>query len=90
MKGTYLELQRSSVGTFTYSLDQQRSLPSIQMSASPTPPSPDVAEEDDGGADLPLTMAASVVLEHLPKDAHKALETAGELEQAKGTLVLII
>lgn len=57
------------------------------MSASPMSASPDVAEEDDGGADLPLTMAASVVLEHLPKDAHKALETAGELEQAKGSLI---
>jgi ubiquitin-like protein ATG12 len=58
------------------------------MSASTRSASPDVAEEDDDGADLPLTMAASVVLEHLPKDAHKALETAGELEQAKGTLDL--
>lgn len=58
------------------------------MSASPREsPSPDVEEEEDGGADLPLTMAASVVLEHLPADAHKALETAGELEQPKGTLL---
>jgi ubiquitin-like protein ATG12 len=32
-----------------------------------------------------MTMAASVVLEHLPKDAHQALETAGTLEQEKGT-----
>lgn len=58
------------------------------MSASPASPSPDVAEENDGGADLPLTMAASVVLEHLPKDAHEALETAGELEQVKGVFNL--
>jgi hypothetical protein len=29
-------------------------------------------------------MAASVVLENLPRDAHKALETAGELDIAKG------
>lgn len=55
------------------------------MSTSPGSPLPDVAEENDGGADLPLSMAASVVLEHLPKDAHKALETAGDLSQAKGT-----
>jgi ubiquitin-like protein ATG12 len=32
-----------------------------------------------------MTMAASVVLEQLPKDAHHALETAGTLEQEKGT-----
>lgn len=30
-------------------------------------------------------MAASVVLDQLPKDAHQALETAGDLEHAKGT-----
>lgn len=29
-------------------------------------------------------MAASVVLDHLPKDATQALETAGELGIAKG------
>jgi ubiquitin-like protein ATG12 len=58
------------------------------MSTSPTiSDSPDApVEENDGAADLPLTMAASVVLEHLPKDAHQALETAGELEQAKGKI----
>ncbi|KAK0266635.1 Ubiquitin-like protein [Friedmanniomyces endolithicus] len=33
-------------------------------------------------------MAASVVLDHLPKDAHRALETAGELEQDKVTIRL--
>ena len=48
-----------------------------------TPDGPTEVDDDDG-ADLPLTMAASVVLDHLPKDAHKALETAGELEVAKG------
>ncbi|EGP88461.1 unnamed protein product [Zymoseptoria tritici ST99CH_1A5] len=60
------------------------------MSTSPPiSDSPDApAEEDPGAADLPLTMAASVVLEHLPKDAHQALETAGELEQAKVTIRL--
>jgi ubiquitin-like protein ATG12 len=57
------------------------------MSTPPlTSDSPDApAEEDNPAADLPLTMAASVILDHLPKDAHQALETAGELEQAKGT-----
>ncbi|KAK1812283.1 Ubiquitin-like protein [Friedmanniomyces endolithicus] len=43
---------------------------------------------DDNAADMPLTMAASVVLDHLPKDAHRALETAGELEQDKVTIRL--
>lgn len=62
-----------------------RELISNEMAPSPpTSPSPDQEEEQDETADLPLTMAASVVLEHLPKNAHKALETAGELEQAKG------
>ena len=56
-------------------------------SSASTPTTPDGPTEvdDDNGADLPLTMAASVVLDHLPRDAHKALETAGELEVAKGT-----
>ena len=59
-------------------------------SATSTPTPPDAPlEEDDNVADLPLTMSASVVLDHLPKDAHKALETAGELEQAKGRLLCL-
>lgn len=33
-----------------------------------------------------MTMAASVILEHLPRDAHAALETAGELRDANGEL----
>ncbi|EMC99504.1 hypothetical protein BAUCODRAFT_63570 [Baudoinia panamericana UAMH 10762] len=59
--------------------------------ASPAvdPSSPDAPiEDDDNAAEMPLTMAASVVLEQLPRDAHKALETAGELEQAKVTIRL--
>lgn len=47
-----------------------------------TSPDDDVLESE--GADLQMTMAASVVLEHLPKDAARALDTAGELDQAKG------
>jgi hypothetical protein len=34
-----------------------------------------------------MTMAASVMLDQLPHDASQALETAGELEQAKGQSV---
>jgi hypothetical protein len=58
----------------------------INMANASDPASPTElpVEDDDHGGDLPLTMAASVVLDQLPKDAHRALETAGELEQAKG------
>ncbi|KAM0707894.1 hypothetical protein Q7P35_004543 [Cladosporium inversicolor] len=58
---------------------------------SPSPPSPSSAPpepEPDADATLPMTMAASVVLDHLPKDATRALETAGELELAKVTIRL--
>lgn len=53
--------------------------------STPTPPNPP-EDEDDAAADLPMTMAASVVLENLPKDAHAALETAGELKDANGEI----
>ncbi|KAF2874308.1 ubiquitin-like protein ATG12 [Massariosphaeria phaeospora] len=43
------------------------------MSASPEERIPD----DGDTAEAPLTMAASVVLTHLPRDASKALEMAG-------------
>ncbi|KAL9535629.1 Ubiquitin-like protein [Sphaerulina musiva] len=51
-----------------------------------TSPEDDVLERE--GADLPMTIAASVVLEHLPKDAARALDTAGDVEQAKVTIRL--
>ena len=43
-----------------------------------------IPEEDDT-AEAPLTMAASVILTNLPRDASKALQTAGELAVQKGT-----
>lgn len=43
-----------------------------------------IPDEDDT-TEAPLTMAASVVLTHLPKDASKALETAGNLKVEKST-----
>lgn len=43
--------------------------------------------DDDDNAEAPLTMAASVVLTNLPKDATKALEKAGSLGVEKGTLI---
>ena len=51
--------------------------------STPTPPDA-FLEDEDAAADLPMTMAASVILEYLPKDAHAALETAGELREANG------
>jgi hypothetical protein len=50
------------------------------MSSSPEERIP----EDDDTAEAPLTMAASVVLTNLPKDASKALEMAGTLGVEKG------
>lgn len=47
-----------------------------------------IPEEDDT-TEAPLTMAASVVLTNLPKDASKALETAGNLTVQKGTTKLV-
>jgi ubiquitin-like protein ATG12 len=41
-----------------------------------------IPEEDDT-TEAPLTMAASVVLTNLPRDASKALETAGNLTVQK-------
>ena len=43
-----------------------------------------IPEEVDT-AEAPLTMAASVILTNLPRDASKALQTAGELAVQKGT-----
>ncbi|KXL47470.1 MAG: hypothetical protein FE78DRAFT_144002 [Acidomyces sp. 'richmondensis'] len=54
-----------------------------------SPASPDAQiEGEEQDANMPMTMAASVILEQLPKDAHKALETAGDLEQEKVTIRL--
>jgi ubiquitin-like protein ATG12 len=53
-------------------------------SSASTPTPPDQMLEDDETADLPLTMAASVILDTLPKDAHAALETASEVRDANG------
>ena len=52
------------------------------MSQSPKERMP----EEDDTTEAPLTMAASVVLTNLPKDASKALETAGSLAVQKGIL----
>ncbi|RYN51416.1 hypothetical protein AA0118_g10547 [Alternaria tenuissima] len=54
------------------------------MSQSPKERMP----EEDDTTEAPLTMAASVVLTNLPKDASKALETAGSLAIQKVTIRL--
>jgi hypothetical protein len=53
--------------------------PTASHSPSSAPPEP-----DQDAAALPMTLSASVLLDHLPKDATAALETAGELGIAKG------
>lgn len=50
---------------------------------SPGIPSPAEQDQEEENADLPLPLSASVILEHLPKDASQALRTAGTLEQPK-------
>ena len=52
------------------------------MSQSPA----ERAIEEDDKTEAPLTMAASVVLTNLPRDASKALETAGHLGIEKSKL----
>ncbi|KAI4646004.1 Ubiquitin-like protein [Alternaria conjuncta] len=54
------------------------------MSESPKERMP----EEDDTTEAPLTMAASVVLTNLPKDASKALEGAGNLAVQKVTIRL--
>ncbi|KAK2796927.1 Ubiquitin-like protein [Emmonsiellopsis sp. PD_5] len=51
-------------------------------SGTPTTPIPD----EDYGADLPLTMSASVVLTGLPKDAHQALADVDKIDLGKVTV----
>jgi len=60
----------------------------MSTEAESTPPPEEQLEDEP--ADMPLTMAASVVLDHLPRDAHSALEHAGELPQAKSKSLSII
>lgn len=43
--------------------------------------------DEDHGADLPLTMSASVVLSSLPRDAHKALADVENVDTGKGKYI---
>jgi ubiquitin-like protein ATG12 len=53
-----------------------------QLSGAKNAPIPD----DEHGADLPLTMSASVVLTSLPRDAHQALADVEAVDTGKGTV----
>lgn len=51
---------------------------------SPSTPGDATASGEQEAADLPMTMAASVMLTSLPRDARSALEGAGEVGVDKG------
>ena len=51
----------------------------------PNAPIPD----EEHGADMPMTMTASVVLTSLPPDAHQALADAEAVDTGKGELLQI-
>ncbi|KAL1632200.1 hypothetical protein SLS56_003934 [Neofusicoccum ribis] len=53
--------------------------PRVPLAESSSPSTPDAAggEQDEENEELPMTMAASVLLTSLPKDAKSALEGAG-------------
>ncbi|GAT27973.1 similar to An04g06300 [Aspergillus luchuensis] len=65
--------------------------PSPQGPSAQNSPKPDQAKlthrpanHDKHGADLPMTMSASVVLTSLPRDAHQALADAEAVDTGKG------
>ena len=54
-----------------------------------TDSSPNTAEnvpipDEDQGAELPLTMSASIVLSSLPRDAHQALTDVEAIDEGRG------
>jgi hypothetical protein len=66
-------------------VDNPRSSPDNVTAGQATTPIPD----EDHGADLPLTMSASVVLTALPPDAHQALADAEAIDTGKGNCLFI-
>jgi ubiquitin-like protein ATG12 len=50
---------------------------------SKSPEGRDRIPDEEDTAEVPLTMAASVILTNLPRDATKALESAGDLGMQK-------
>jgi len=57
---------------------------------SPSPPSTDTAipDSESHDPDLPLTLASSIILTSLPRDAASALSSAGEFPKPKVTVHL--
>ena len=51
---------------------------------------PDDEEGERPGLDLPMTMSASVILTHLPRDASVALGEVEGLDRGKGEWVCVI
>lgn len=41
-------------------------------------------EDEPAGGDLPMSMTASVILTHLPRDASQALQEVDEIDNRKG------
>lgn len=61
------------------------SVPSASSPGTETPPAAAMPDESPG-ADLPMTMTASVILTNLPKDASEALGEVDALDQGKVTV----
>lgn len=57
-------------------------------SPGPGPAAPIPDDDQDEANEQQLTMAASVILTNLPRNAYEALEGAGDLAQAKVTIRL--
>lgn len=66
------------------------SSPSIPDTNTTTEPEAEatLASDESLQTDMPMTMAASVVLDHLPRDAHTALSKAGLLDKEKSKTAL--
>jgi hypothetical protein len=58
---------------------------SPRSSSSPASGNDLTVPDEDHGVDLPMSMTASVILTHLPKDASQALADVEALDDRKGT-----
>jgi hypothetical protein len=83
--GPYIPLPTPEGGP-TRLLTPPLSFPGTTM-ASPTPPQPPAIPEDAESTDLPITLAASVVLTSLPRDGRAALDAALHPKPTKGHTV---
>lgn len=82
----------SDVSSRNSSNPPSASRPSLTHRPASRPSNPDTSSNADSapipdeeqGADLPLTMSASVVLTSLPRDAHQALADVEAVDKGKG------